>query len=168
MQFIHCIKTVLTLNKPIYAGFSILELSKLLMYKFHYDYALKKFDANLLYTNTDSLVFEIKDKNVYQNCFKDRHLFDFSGYPKDSDYYDVSNKKVLGKMKDEINGVKIAESVGLKNKMYSLIACDDKEVNKAKETNKKLRHKEYIGVLFNKKIGRHKMKRIQSRLSCYI
>ena len=122
----------------------------------------------MLFTNTDSLVYEIKDKNVYQNCFKDRHLFDFSGYPKDSDYYDVSNKKVLGKMKNEINGVKIAEFVGLKNKMYSLIACDDKEVNKAKEINKKLRHKEYIDVLFNKKIGGHKMKRIQSRLNCYI
>ena len=101
---IHCVKTVLTLNKPIYAGFCILELSKLLMYKFHYDYVCKTFDPKLLFTDTESLVYEIKSDNVYKQCFKDRELFDFSGYPKDSMYYDISNKKVLGKMKDELNG----------------------------------------------------------------
>ena len=54
-------------------------------------------------------------------------------------------------MKDELNGVKIIEFVGLKSKMYSLISIDDKEVNKAKEINKKLRHREYVDALFNKK-----------------
>ena len=72
--------------------------------------------------------------------------------------------EVLGKMKDEFNGVKINEFVGLKSKMYSLITDDDKEVNKAKGIIKRLRHKEYHGVLFNKKVIRHNMKRIQSRL----
>ena len=67
-------------------------------------------------------------------------------------------------MKDELNGSKIVEFVGLKYKMYSLIAANDKEVNKAKGVNKKLRHKEYVDVLFNKKVVRHKMKRIQSNL----
>ena len=95
---VHCSKTVLTLNKPIYVGFCILVLSKLLMYKFHYDYVLKTFNAKLLFTDTDSIVYESKDGNVYDQCFKDKHLFDFSGYPKDSIYYDTSNKKVLGKM----------------------------------------------------------------------
>ena len=57
---VHCVKTVLTLNKPIYVEFSILELSTLLMYKFNYDYVLKTFnDAKLLFTDTDSLVYEI-------------------------------------------------------------------------------------------------------------
>ena len=162
---IHWVKTVLTLNKPIYVGFSILELSKFLMYQFHYDYVLKTFNGvKLLFTDTDSLVYEIKDGNVYDQCFKDKHLFDFSGYPKDLVYYDSLNKKVLGKMKDELNGVKIVEFVGLKSKMYSLIADNDKEVNKAKGVNKKLRHEEYLSVLFNKKVVRHKMKRIQSVL----
>ena len=67
-------------------------------------------------------------------------------------------------MKDEFNGVKIAEFVGLKSKMYSLISDDNKEVNKAKRINKKLRHKEYLDVLFNKKIVRHNMNRIISKL----
>ena len=161
---VHLMKTVLTLNKPVYVGFCILELSKLLMYQCHHDYVLKTFNARLLFTDTDSLVYEIKDKNFYEKCFRDKNLFNFSGYPKDSMYYDSSNKKVLGKMKDESHGIKISEFVGLKSKMYSLINADDKEVNKGKEINKKLRHKEYYEVLFNKKVVRHNMKRIQSKL----
>ena len=94
---VHQIKTVLTLNKPIYVGFCILELSKLLMYQFHYDYVLRTFNAKLLFTDTDSLVYEINGGNVYKQCFKDRKLFDFSGYSKDSVYYDVSKKKWLTK-----------------------------------------------------------------------
>ena len=129
---VYCKKKVLTLNKPIYVGFCILELSKLLMYQFHYDYVLKTFDdIRLLFTNTDSLVYEIRGSNVYEPCFKDRELFDFIGYPKDSVYYDATNKKVLGKMKDEFNGNKIDEFVGLKSKMNSLIS-GDWEVNQAK------------------------------------
>ena len=150
---VHCSKTVLTLNKPIYVGFCILELSKLLMCQFHYNYVLKIFDnVKLLFTDTDSLVYEIKGSNVYDQCFKDKHLFDFSGYSKDSVYYDDSNKNVLGKMKDELGAVKIDEFNGLKSKMYSLISCNDKEVNKAKGVNLKLRHREYVDVLFNKKL----------------
>ena len=164
---VHRSKTVLTLDKPIYVGFTILELSKLLRYQFHYDYVLKTFDnVKLLFTNTDSLVYEIKNSDVLYQCFKDKHLFDFSGYPKDSVYYDDSNKKVLGRMKDELNGVKSDEFVGLKSKMYSFISFDGKEVNKAKGVNLKLRHNEYLDVLFNRKVLRHKMKRIQS-LSCF-
>ena len=83
----HCSKKVLTLNKPIYFGFCILELSKLLMYQFHYDYVLKTFnDVKLFFTDTDSLVYEIRGGNVYEQCFRDKHLLDFSGYPKDSVY----------------------------------------------------------------------------------
>ena len=93
-----------------------------------------------------------------------RAINDFSGYPKDYVYYDSPNKKLLGKMKDEFNRIKISEFVGLKSKIYSLISVDNKEINKAKEINKKLTHKEYIDVLFNKKIVRHNMKRIQSKL----
>ena len=162
---VHCSKTVLTLNKHVYVGFCILELSKLLMYHFHHDYLLKAFnDVKLLFTDIDSLVYEIKNGNVYDQCFKDKYLFDFSGYPKDSIYYDDSNKRVLRKMKDEFNGVRVKEFVGLKSKMYSLIASYDKEVNRAKGVNLKLRDDEYLDVLFNKEVIRHKMKRIHSNL----
>ena len=112
-----------------------------------------------MFTDTDSLVYEINGDKVYEQCFKDKDLFDFSGYPKDSVYYDISNKKVLGKVKDEFNGTRISEFIGLKSKMYSLINVDNK-----KRVNKKLKHREYLDVLFNKKVVRHSMKRIQSKL----
>ena len=88
-------------------------------------------------------------------------MFDFSGYDKNSVYFDDSNKKKLVKMKDEFNGNKIDELIGLKSKMYSLIS-GDWEMNKAKRVNLMLKHREYIDVLFNKKVLRHKMKRILS------
>ena len=95
------------------------------MYQFHYDYVLKTFDnVKLLFTDTDYLVYEIKDGNFYDQCFKDKELFDFSGYSIDSIYFDDSNKKKLGKMKDEFNGNKIDEFVGLKSKMYLLTSND--------------------------------------------
>ena len=85
---VYCSKSVLTLNIPIYVGFCILELSKLKMYQFHYNYVLKTFNnAKLLFTDIDSLVYEIKDGNVYDQCFNNKHLFDFRGYPKHSIYY---------------------------------------------------------------------------------
>ena len=118
----------------------------------------------MLFTDTDSLVYEIKNNNDFDQCFKSKHLFDFSGYPKDSFYYDSLNRKVLGKMKDELNGVTIVELAGLKSNMYSLIDNNEEKVNKAKGVNKKLRHKEYLSVLIGKKVVRHKMKRIQSVL----
>ena len=162
---VHCAKKVLTLNKPIYVGFTILELSELLMCRFHYNYVLKIFNnVKLLFIDTASLVLEIKNGNVYERCFKDKHLFDFSGYPKDSIYYCDINKKVLRKMKEELNGDKIDEFAGLKSKTYSLIAFSGREINKAKGVNLKLRHKEYVDVLSGKKVVRHKMKRIQSNL----
>ena len=154
----HCSKKVLALNKPINIGFCILELSKLLMYRFHYDYVLKIFDARLLFTDTDSFVYEIRGGNVYEQCFKDKYFFDFSGYPKNSVYYCDSNKKIWGKRKDTFNGVKIDKFVGLKGKMYSLIACNDLEVSKVKGVNLKLKHNEYVDNLFGRKIVRHKMK----------
>ena len=80
---IHKIKPVLILNKPIYVGFSILDLTKLLMYEFHYKCIKSKFDAKLLFTDTDSLVYEVKTEDVYEDFYQDTNLFDFSDFPLD-------------------------------------------------------------------------------------
>ena len=108
----------MTLNKPIYVGFSILELRKSLMYEFHYKYIKNKFDAKLLFTDTDSLVYDIKTKDVYEDFYLDKDLFDLSDYPLHSKFFDPVNKKVIGKMKDEFIVKTISEFGGLKSKMY--------------------------------------------------
>ena len=98
---IHKIKPVLTFNKPLYVGFSILDLSKLLMYEFRYKYIKSKFDTKLLFTDTYSLVYEIKSEYVYEDFYQEKNLFEFSDYPLDSKFFDPLNKKVIDKMKDE-------------------------------------------------------------------
>ena len=117
---IHEIKTVLILNKPIYVGFTVLDLSKLLMYDFHYNFIKKNFSAKLLFTDTDSLTYEIKSENIYNEFYKWKDLLDFSNCSKDSTFYDESNKKVIGKMKGEYGRVNIDQFIGLKSKMYSI------------------------------------------------
>ena len=89
---IHEIKPVLTLNKPIYAEFTVLELSKWLMYDFHYNFIIKHFDAKLLFTDTYSLTYEIKSEDVYEEVFKHKHLFDFSNFPKNSKFFEEADK----------------------------------------------------------------------------
>ena len=164
---IYEIKPILTLDKPIYVGFSILDLSKLLMYEYHYKYIKTKYNAKLLFTDTDSLVYEIKTEDVYEDFYEDKNLFDFSDYPRDSNFFDPVNKKAIGKTKDEFKGKILSEFVELKSKMYSFVDVDGEENKKAKGVNKKVakntRHKKFV-VLFNKKLIRHRMKRIQSKL----
>ena len=88
------------------------------MYEFHYKYIKSKFDANLMLTDTDSLVYEIKTKDVFESFYEDKNLFDFSDYSLNSKFYDPVNKKVIGKMKDEFKGKIISEFIGLKAKMF--------------------------------------------------
>ena len=88
------------------------------MYDFHYNFIKKHFDAELLFTDTDSLTYEIKSKDVYEELFKYRHLFDFSNFSKESKVYDNQNKMVVGKMKMEHKGIPINEFVGLKKKLF--------------------------------------------------
>ena len=90
------------------------------MYDFRHNFIKKNFDAELLFTDTDSLTYEIKSKNVYEEFYKWKDLFDFSNYSKDSKFFNETNKKVIGKMKDEFGGVIVNEFVGLKSKMCSM------------------------------------------------
>ena len=73
----------------------------------------------LLFTDTDSLMYQIQTDNVYEDFYTDKYLFDFSGYVKESPFYDDENKKVIAKMENELNGVIIEEFVGLRAEMYS-------------------------------------------------
>jgi hypothetical protein len=132
------LKQRLYLNRPIYVGFSILDLSKTLMYDFHYNYMKTKYGPNvqLLFTDTDSLCYSIYTEDVYQDMMKHQHLFDTSEYDPDHPLYSTENKKVLGKMKDETHGIPIQEFVGLKSKMYSMIYEEDENCQR----NKKERH----------------------------
>ena len=102
---IHEIKPVLIFNKPIYVGFTVLDLSKWKMYDFHHNFIKKNFDAELLLTDTDSLTYDMKSENVYGEFFKWKDLFNFSNCSKDSKIFNETNKKVIGKMKDEFGGV---------------------------------------------------------------
>ena len=87
----------------------------------------------------------------------------FSNYSKDSKFFDETNKTVIGKMKDEFGGVIVVEFVGLKSKMYSMKKIDGKECNTAKGVSIATDFHKFKDVLFNEKIVRHKMKRIQSK-----
>ena len=133
------------------------------MYDFHYNFIKKNFNAELLLTDTDSLAYEIKSENVYEEFFKHKDLFDFSNYPKDSKFFDETNKKVIGKIKDEFGGIIVETFVGLKSKMYSMNKTDGKECNAAKGVSIATEFNTFKNVLFNKKISRHKVRRIQSK-----
>ena len=112
-------KVELTLNRPIYVRFAILDLSKTRMYDFHYNYIKQKYpDLVLLFTDTDSLMYQIQADNVYEDFYGDKNLFDFSEYEKESPFYNDENKKVIDKMKDELNGEIIEEFASLRAKMY--------------------------------------------------
>ena len=94
------------------------------MYDLHYDFIKNHFDAEFLFTDTDNLTYQIKSED--EEFFKRKHLFDFSNYPKNSKFCHLTNKKVIGKMKDEKEGQINNEFVGLKSKMYSIKNIDGK------------------------------------------
>ena len=114
-------KVTLKLNKPAYAEMCILDLSKILMCEFHYDYIKNKYGnkSRLLFTDTDSSNMKLKTKMFMKILVrKDKEMFDFSNY------------SVVGKMKDEPGGVGIEEFVELKPKMYSFLVNDSSEQKK--------------------------------------
>ena len=167
---VHKIKETLTLNRPAYVGMCILDLSKTLMYDFHYNYIKKKYGdkARLLFTDTDSLTYEIEAEDVYRDFWNDKDKFDNSDYPESSPYYFNTNKKVIGKFKDVAAGIPIREFVGLRSKMYSYIKDNQKEERTAKGIKKNIiknnmKHEDYKKTLLNEEQMHHKMKTIRSQ-----
>ena len=155
---VHKIKEQLTLNRPAYIGMCILDLSKTLMYDFHYNYIKTRYGskAQLLFTDTDSLCYEIETDGIYEDLWQDKHIFDNSDYPKDSQFFDTSNKKVIGKFKDEAASIPITEFVDLRSKMYSYIK-ENKNGNKTAKgikkniINNELKHINYKDTLLKNK-----------------
>ena len=114
-------KIKVVMNKPVYLGQAILDLSKLIMYEFHYDYMLPKYGSNikLCYMDTDSFVYDIETENFYKDIAGDVETrFDTSGYC-DRPLPVGKNKKVIGSMKDELGGEVMKEFISLHPKMYS-------------------------------------------------
>ena len=150
---VHMSKTSLLMNKPIYLGMCILDLSKIIMYDFHYNYIKSKYadKAKLLFTDTDSLMYEIETEDFYKDIAGDvKDRFDTSDYPENhpSGIPTGENKKVLGMMKDEVAGKIIKEFVGLRSKLYSFVMDDGGETKKCKGIKKQvversIRHEHY-------------------------
>ena len=161
---IHEKKELLTLNKPIFVGRTVLELSKLAMFEFYYDF-LKKTCKNvkLLYMYTDSFIIEITDESFDEIMLENKEFFDLSIFSKDCKYYCDDNKKVPGKMKVEYGGTVVLEFAASKPKSYTLIDVNNYEKSIHKGHNSNFKSSEFKDVLFSKKVLRHTMKKIGSK-----
>ena len=133
-------KVKVKMNKPVYLGQAILDLSKTIMYEFHYDYMKPKYsesDLKLLYMDTDSLVYDIKTEDFYKDIAEDVETrFDTSGYEPNIPLPIGKNKKVIGLMKDELGGKIMKEFIGLRPKMYSYKIGEKDEPKKCKGIKK--------------------------------
>ena len=132
-------KTKVKMNEPIYLGLSILDISKILMYEFSYDYMKPKYDntVRLCSMDTDSFIMDMKTNYFYKDITNDvENRFDTSNYQVNRPLPMGKNKKVIGLMKDELGGKIITEFVTLRPKTYSYLTDDGKEDKKAKGTKK--------------------------------
>ena len=171
---VHMKKTSLYFNKPIYLGMSILDLNKTLMYDFHYNYIKPKYGerAKLLFTDTDSLAYEIETEDFYRDISSDvKSKFDISNYPKNhsSGILTGVNRKVIGMFKDEAAGKQITEFVGLRAKLYSYRVQEGEEEKKCKGVKKAvikrtINFNDYKNCLFNNSPAMRKMNVIRSHL----
>ena len=160
LSIIEMKKTKVKMNKPIYLGLSVLEISKILMYEFWYDYMKPKYNDNvrLCYMDTDSFVMHIKTNDFYKDIANDVECkFDTSNYEVKRPLPIGKNKKIIGLMKDELGGEIIKEFIALRPKTYSYLTDNDKIDKKAKETKKciikkMIKFDDYKKFLLNDKV----------------
>lgn len=153
---VEMLRTNIFIAKPIIVGVSVLEISKLCMYDFHYNFMLKEFthkQCKMQYTDTDSFIYNIECDDVYAFLKKKSDRFDTSDYPANNQYgIKLLNNKVLGVMKDECKGKCISEFVGLRSKMYSVRVSGKDVIKKAKGVkhnvlNNKINFEKYLSCL---------------------
>ena len=170
LSIIEMRRTKVKMNKPIYLGLSILEISKLLMYKFWYDYMKPKYDDNvkLCYMDTNVLM-NIKTEDFYKGIVNDvEKRFDTSNYECDRQLPTGKNKKVIGLMKDELGGRIIKEFIVLRPKTYSYLRDYCKEDKKAKGTKKcvikrMIKFNDYKNCLLNGEVVLKSQQRFKSK-----
>lgn len=164
-------KTNVIMNKPIIVGVSVLEISKLCMYDFHYGFMKPQFKENvqLMYTDTDSFIYNIFCDDFYKFIEENHEKFDTSDYQPDNSFgIKLLNKKIPGLMKDENNGKIMTEFVGLRSKMYSLRLEQKDHIKKSKGVkknvvNKKLTFDSYKNCIENSCTVKEKQCTILSR-----
>ena len=163
-------KTKVKMNKPVYLGLSILEISKTLMYEFWYDYMKPKYGDNvkLCYMDTDRFIVHIKVEDFYEDIADDvEKRFDTSNYDVNRPLTTGRNKKVIGLMKDELGGKIMKEFLALRTKTYSYLTEDCKEDKKAEGTKKcvikrRLKFNDYKNCLLNNEIILKSQQRFKS------
>ena len=179
---IHMQKTKLILNRPIYIGLAVLDISKWIMYDFWYNHIKASYgdNAELINTNTDSLILNFKATteipDIYEHIKANKDYYDFSEYPKTHPCYDKTNAKVMGKFKDESQGRPITEIIAISSKMYAYtrdpLECDNKDfygtskrakgVTKTVTTND-LTFETYKRCLENREVFKNKQTAIRSK-----
>ena len=164
-------KTKVKMNKPIYLGLSILEISKILMHEFWYEYDN---NVKLCYMDTDSFIMDIKTNDFYKDIANDvENRFDTSNYEVNRPLPMGKNKKVIGLMKDELSGKIITEFVTLRPKTYSYLTDDGKEDKKAKGTKKSvikkmIKFNDYKKCLLNDEVILKSQQRFMSKNTMFI
>ena len=171
LSIIEMRRTKVKMNKPIYLGLSILEISKILMYEFWYDYMKPKYgdSVKLCYMDTDSFIMNIKTEDFYKDIANDVvKRFDTSNYKVERPLSTGKNKKVFGLMKDELRGRIIIEFVALRPKTYSYLTDHCKEDKKAKGTKKcvmkrMIKFNDYKNCLLNGEVVLKSQQRFKSK-----
>ena len=169
----HMFKTTVHLVKPIYVGMAILDLSKYLMYNFWYNHIKKIYGnkAQLLYTDTDSFIYEVETEDVYADMKKNDSYYDFSEYPKNHPCYNPVNAKVPGLFKDESCGRPMTAFAGIMSKMYAFTRdpfedeevkiINDKEVYVKKDMNVETMSEKDLKGLSSDAARKHTVKKIK-------
>ena len=150
-------KEKVLINKPIYIGMTVLDLSKMLMFDFYYNHLKKTYGENvrLLYTDTDSVIVKVDTEDIYADMSLNADLYNTSNYSPGHPLYSDQNKKVIGNLKDELGGQLLTEFIGIRPKMYSYVGEESgKRAKGVKKSvlKKTITHEDYRSCLLDKKV----------------